>query len=530
VRGAFAAGYMALGEPRRALPHYLALLKREPDNYLWLLNYADALEQSGSPELAQRVRHHAWLNVRPKLAKLAANSPASRAELLKHARSLLREAPGDASYAAIAKLISEDGLGDSERAIVNELALAWAFSNESYDTARAWLWNRYAQAMRAPYYAQVALALEAGERDKLQDLLTHHERDLGSYDKIEAAKTLGNAEQARGYVFGALSRSPSDDNLHTQLVDTAMPLAKNLAPAIELTKQGAVSTQDYSLGFSMPTPLNTRASVIGLTRRQSSHDANVIKDLPAGEEQLELQLEANHDRGQSTVRIGRRNAIGDMTLLAVSRRFDLAQGFSLTPRLGRNQAAEESLGLKLGGAKDVVGWSWVYNFSKREYLYGDATYNRYHSQQRRYLGQGQQIYLEAGHRFRTEYPDFTVRVGSLLQRYRHDGELDSSLSALLPANAAPSVDFFVPRSSNQLSLGAGVGESARDNYARAPRPFASAYVSHNSVAGAGYNAMLGLSGSVLGGDRLQLYLSFGQDLNGAKDQVKTLGLSYRYNF
>jgi polysaccharide biosynthesis protein PelB len=100
----------------------------------------------------------------------------------------------------------------------------------------------------------------------------------------------------------------------------------------------------------------------------------------------------------------------------------------------------------------------------------------------------------------------------------------------LPANASPSVDFFVPRSSNQVSLGLGFGESARDSDARALRPFAAAYVSHNSVAGAGYNASLGLSGSLLGGDRLLLSLSYGQDLNGAKDQVKALGLTYRYNF
>ncbi len=361
VRGAFAAGYFALGEPRRALPHYLAFLKRQPNSYLWLLNYADALEQTGSPELALRVRYQAWAVVRPSLEKLTPHTPASRRALFDYARSVLRQAPGDPAHDVIALLLKDAAeMSGAEQAVVNELALAWAFSNESHDLARAWLWTRYAHDMRAPLYAQVALALQSGDRDKLKQLLTDRERALGDFDKIEAAKTLGYTALASEYAFDALSRNPHDDNLHAQVVDTTLPLATSVTASSDWTRQGAVSFQDYSLAYSQPTPHNTRMSVIGLTRRQSARNDSVIKNLPAGEKELELKLEANRDGGQTTVRLGRRNAVGDMTLASVSHRFDLTQGVSLTPRLGRNQAAEESIGLKVAGAKDVAGLAWVF--------------------------------------------------------------------------------------------------------------------------------------------------------------------------
>jgi predicted Zn-dependent protease len=55
------ASFLTLGDSARGVQYFAKVLKRNPDDYLWLLNYADALEQNNQPDVAWRVRRHAWI-------------------------------------------------------------------------------------------------------------------------------------------------------------------------------------------------------------------------------------------------------------------------------------------------------------------------------------------------------------------------------------------------------------------------------------------------------------------------------------
>ena len=63
---AYAAGWTSLAEPRLALPWYARELEIKRDDYLWLLNYADTLEQAGQASMAWRVQRSASGEAEPR--------------------------------------------------------------------------------------------------------------------------------------------------------------------------------------------------------------------------------------------------------------------------------------------------------------------------------------------------------------------------------------------------------------------------------------------------------------------------------
>ena len=70
----------------------------------------------------------------------------------------------------------------------------------------------------------------------------------------------------------------------------------------------------------------------------------------------------------------------------------------------------------------------------------------------------------------------------------------------------------------------------RTNYTRAIRPFADFGLTHNTVTGGGYSALLGFSGSVFGPDRFTLFASTGRGGAGIYELSREVGVRYMYMF
>ena len=61
MHDALAAAYMALSRPAVALQRYLRPhLQENGDDFLWMMSYADALEQNQQADLAWRLRRELW--------------------------------------------------------------------------------------------------------------------------------------------------------------------------------------------------------------------------------------------------------------------------------------------------------------------------------------------------------------------------------------------------------------------------------------------------------------------------------------
>jgi hypothetical protein len=94
----------------------------------------------------------------------------------------------------------------------------------------------------------------------------------------------------------------------------------------------------------------------------------------------------------------------------------------------------------------------------------------------------------------------------------------------------PGAAFFLPPSFSVYGVYAGFGTFYQTNYTRGFRPFADIGINHNTVTGAGYSALLGLSGTVTGEDWLMVYASASQGGNGTGLASREIGMRYRYLF
>jgi polysaccharide biosynthesis protein PelB len=103
--GPYAASWMALDEPQRALRWFVRQARTgRADDYLWQLGYADCLEQNGLADTAWSVRRRAWLELRGLPATERTQQPWREQATLSLA---MRFASADAARDALRRLVAD---------------------------------------------------------------------------------------------------------------------------------------------------------------------------------------------------------------------------------------------------------------------------------------------------------------------------------------------------------------------------------------------------------------------------------------
>ena len=107
--GALAAAYQVLDQPSRAVAYYGRQLRQGGQDFLWLVNFADALEQDRQTGMADRVRRQAWSQLRTALSAKPANLPFSK-DMQAAARLSMLNYPGDPGFALVRSVLRQDRL------------------------------------------------------------------------------------------------------------------------------------------------------------------------------------------------------------------------------------------------------------------------------------------------------------------------------------------------------------------------------------------------------------------------------------
>jgi hypothetical protein len=187
--------------------------------------------------------------------------------------------------------------------------------------------------------------------------------------------------------------------------------------------------------------------------------------------------------------------------------------------------------MSLAGMEDVLQASATYSITARDYVRLSTQLAEYRTQTEQYLGSGTHADWEIGHRIRTEYPDWNIRLLGAHRRYSRDGAADARSLAVfndptqqaLAGNRASSA-LFLPADVDYYALCAGAGQylSERRNldgtsysgryYSKAWRPLAEVCATYNSASQtAGYSGMAGVRGTVSGEDQVLIVY---QESNG----------------
>lgn len=577
---AYAAGNIALGEPLRALPWLSRQAATHAEDYLWLANYAETLDEAGQAGMAERVRRHAWIQARRPQAVAARANPANemrRDTLLAYTRLALRSAPGDGSLNAMRRLLREDlplpaaaeGVRESmpesasgapsgsgqdsttggptakdaakpapERALdaaVSELVLAWTLGEEHIDAARQWMFKRFARRVESPAWADISLALAERDRPRLAELLDDPQRAaaLPEAARIDAARELGRTKLAQELGRAALARQPDNADIHLRLATDLLAGAASVIARDTLFERGALHGHEESVRYqAWATPQLRLAAEVNVYR-QSSGDASVLAGVPSSDRSVGFSALWRHggqDNGETEAHVAERTGIGRFTSLRLSHTRPLDERISGTFALSARERAGESVALGIGGHKNEASAALNWRISSREYVSARAWGAQFHTQSDASLGSGRGLSVEAGYRIRTEYPDFNVRLSRLASHFEAGDGSDTASIALSPgATAPPPGSFFIPQSFKLWGINAGFGTDLREQRSRAIRPYADFGRTVSTTSGSGYNWLIGAGGSVLGPDHLSAYLLRARG-GGIGAAVREFGLRYQLFF
>jgi polysaccharide biosynthesis protein PelB len=581
LSGAFAAAYMTLNQPQKAIP-FLKLKSKSQRDYLWNLAYADALSQIGFQDMAWSIRRHVWLQVAPK-ANMLNDSNFSKQQTI--ASLAMQFATGDASknlvrqvflnaslrstdptqlrtesvpeqlttLPAITALISSSALlaetdekGSTElnasetpsqrqqtKTGAKELALSYLMSSEQLDAARAWLLSRYADELSKPAWAQLTLALDQKDQLSLMRLLDDVPDWLPRMDRIEALKQTKQYAQAQTLAFQTLEERPWNDTAHQLLSDLLLLSPSMLRYNATKGSQAGLKYLEHHLDGKLKlsgrhslklqvdsTALTTQnTSILGISASQSKH--------------ISLGINSLHENSISNLFLTNLQSLrsvsgakGDWLAKYGALNLNLSGGFHQIPL--------ELPTLRIGGLKNYLNINATYNPTARDYFSATVGVSQFQDQDKTSLAKGSIYSLEYGHRLRIDYPDITIKTILSSSQYRQQASAaNSTIVPLLAPGGVNNPDplkIFIPQGSNEFGINLSVGQSARSTYSRAFRPFAEFGLRQNSISGVGYNAGIGLTTSILGADFLSIYLSGASKTPGVTKGKSEIGISYQYFF
>ncbi|HYF60237.1 MAG TPA: tetratricopeptide repeat protein, partial [Burkholderiaceae bacterium] len=578
--GPIAAGWMALDEPRRALPWFVRRARDGGgDDYLWQLGLADCLERLGRVDAAWSLRRRAWLELRREtlagrrgdgwreqavlsLAMRFAPADAAREAL---ARTVAVRAPsaartdaartsppapspaidaGVGPEALLARVDADLAAGDppaggadpladraQARALAagaRELALSWLLTREASDAARAWLLSRYAEQLARPAWARLSIALADGDRPALAGLLDELPDWLPRLDAIEAMRATGRHAEARAAAWSLHEARPDADEAHRRLVETLLPDAS-------FAQLDAISTELGPLGLStlrtrLQRTLGTGLALgLSLDRdRLRSLDAAALDGVPGDSTRVGLGVGWRGERARLDAEVSRLRAARETTglRLALRPQPDGDRGPSLV--LGLGQTATESAALRAAGVRDHAELRWGAALTARDRIVASVAPTRLGSQDGTTLATGTVWSLQATHRLRLETPDVALRAVLVRADWRARDAVDSAVVPLVPG--ALDASAVVPVSSTELAAGLAFGESVSQSYGRAPRPFGELLARTNSASGAGYALRAGFTLAPTGADRLTAFASLISATPGIPRASRTFGLAYQHLF
>jgi len=542
---AYASASMVLDRPRHAAAWYRKVLQDDRNNVLVLLDYADVLQRLGSAGMAARVRRHAWMLASQRFPLGA--TPSAATGFLDTLRLSLLDAPGDPALRKIAALLRQpDTLAQSGPEVAGEiqvLILGWALAQEQQLQARAWIWNQYLhQAPSAPpLWARANIALALDDTRSMQQMLAHDAQALTIDNRSAMALALGDAAHAQSIDFTGLQALGNDDAAHQRL-------SENIAANTYYIQALGVSAD---LGGAQISSSAVQARVVATPRwelvlgwlqeNQGSPDPQ-LDTLGASNASLasvDARWNTPRSTGEASV-YARSEALGDRTAAHLANDWPLTQQLSVQLGLDYQVDSDLSVPMQLAGYEHGVTSGLKWQWSSRDDFQLTPKYQQYYTQYGDYLGDGQIVEAQWGHRFRTAYPDWNARVFVIRSDLSASGSISAGSQSQLPASLQSDiaagldpVGYFIPPS-NTLSgacigMGQNMGEKhAHNAYQRALRPFGEFCTSNSDVYGTGYSSILGVAGALEGEDYFLLEWQNSSAFDNAGDETRQFSVLYRH--
>lgn len=553
MHDALGSAYQALSLPAVALERYfLPRIASHQGDFLWMMNYADALDQNQETDKSWRLRKRLlseeWNGATQgtKLTRTQARqrwlTQAGLEETRRNARArlLLQQKPGDVGWEALRELLrlDRDATGRYSNAAA-ETAIGWFQDAGEYSAERAFLWHQYArsQSLRAnrPLWADITVALAEKDLAATGQLLETFGERLPRYDRVNAAVAVQDIRMAQSAAFETQQDQPDDNPLHLQLTENLLAFSDNATAQVENRDLRDLRETESSVTLHLAlTPrlsLNLGAERIarttGLTRQLSN---------PSQERGIRMELRWQENDSTTVLHIARRESLASYTPVHLEQEWRIDNRLSLRMDIGMQLPTQESAVLRMGGMKERVGINLRYQMSRLDQFSVEHWRERYQLQTGAAVGSGTHSSLTYTHTYRLDVPtlDFSAFWSQHAYRRRDPSELsgdDLAFTRYLPPGVTDvNAGYFLPENFSFYGLQVSTNTRFERDYTRALLPYASAARTWHSQQGPGYSLRLGIAGSVLGADHLNLSWSLVRGGTQTPGLNRTLQLHYRKHY
>ncbi|MDP2882999.1 MAG: tetratricopeptide repeat protein [Azonexus sp.] len=551
MHAALAAAYLALSRPKVALDRYLTPhLDEHKSDFLWLMNYADALDQNQQSDRAWRLRRHllseVWASQQPATVNRKNSQNLKRknwltadgleqTRRLARTRLLITQRSGDTGLDALRELLRLDR--DGENKISNaamETAIGWLQDAGEYSAVRGHLWERYARsqskAANRPLWAEISVALASDDAAALRPILEQYGERLPRYDRINAAQRLGDTRLAQTDAFETQHDQSDDDPLHMQLAESLLAFSDHAGTTLADRQIGAIDERltaaDWHLAITPKLAMDVQLGSL----QRSGKDEAVIRNVP-DEHFTSLRINWQRDEGMTTLLAEKRHSLSDYTPLQIEHEHRIDNRLSLRIGLGQHLVSQESAALRVAGMKDRVAFTLSYQPTRRDRISFEQFFERYAVQTGSPVGRGAHSTVTVSHALRQESRDLEISAFWSTRRFNRETTFsDPALAPLLPTGIAnvselqPS--FFLPDNFDFYGIRLSTDVRYERQYTRALRPYGSIARTWHSQLGAGYDLRVGLAGSIFGADHFSL--TWGQSKAGIQNSGQTSNLNFNY--
>jgi hypothetical protein len=551
MHDALASSYQALSQPQVALERYLTpQVQARQDDFLWMMNYADALDQNQQPDRAWQLRRQLLRQQWQALAASSQDTHRSHAQVreqwltqqgldatrrVARARLVLTQNPGDPAHGVLRELLrlDLDGQGQLSNAAA-ETAIGWLQDQGQYSAERALLWHQYARSRslrtHRPLWADITVALAEDDRMSAGALLQAFDERLPRYDRVNAARAVGDLRTAQTAAFDTQHAQHDDQPLHLQLTESLLAFSDHAGfSSRHLDLSGLSEVQSGAAAHLAISP-RLALDVEWNSIRRKATDTRVV-DNPPQERTLGMRLHWNGRDAQTRLGWMRREGWRDTTAWQLAHEQRLDSRLTLLVEGGFHQNAEDSLALRLAGMKNLAGLGLRYQFSRLDNMLLSYQAEQYHLQTGQQLGSGRHGTLRYTHAYRLDQPQLEFSAFGSYHAYRMNTEpLAWPALDFLPPGAFEGPGTFLPRSFGFYGIEVATNMRQEQDYTRALRPFASIGRTWHTRLGPGYGIRLGIAGSVLGTDHFSLALVLGKSGPQSQDRSREMHLRYRLHF
>ncbi|HZX33325.1 MAG TPA: tetratricopeptide repeat protein [Rhodocyclaceae bacterium] len=540
LQDALASAYQFLSLPDVALKRYLTpRLAGHREDFLWLMNYADALEQNQESDRAWRIRQYLLSGERhavPGPDWLTNLPDRDTAEIRRIARARLAISlrQGDTGLETLRELLRLDGGRDGKLSrAAAEVAAAWLQDGGHYHPERGWLWQQFAKSASRPLWADISVALAEDDRERVGQLLDQYGEALPRYDRINAARRVDDVRLAQSDAFDTQEFQPDDNPLHLQLTDALLAHSDHAGAELVRRDLGSVGEMERAARWHVAlTPRLTLDLALGSISRENQ-DTAAIGATPS-EHYRSARLTWRHQDGETRFLAEDRHSFAGYRPLQVEHTQRIDEKLSVNFALGSDLPSTESIPLRLAGMKDQAEIGLRYHPSRLDSISLSQTYERYHAQTGDSLGDGRHLQIEYARGIRLEPRDLEASVFWSDHRFgRRDGAADARLLALLPADSGATAvgsDFFIPDSFRFYGVRLSTDVRFQREYTRAWRPYATVSRTWNTLSGPGYDIDTGIAGSVVGADHLRLGWRLVRAGVSTGGFTREIGLTYRVHY